>query len=121
MFRAAQRLDLHIEIDKTPYKFERRDYLLDLLQSAGFAQIKIEAFDARVSSGNLDAMMAVLTRLRTVRPRRIAPGAHAAARAPAGIVSSRIAIGTVTVRAAVGVRTVDAGFWCPTRSAGLSA
>jgi len=54
---------LDIKIDKTPYKFERRDYLLDLLQSAGFAQIKIEAFDARVSSGNLDAMMAVLTKV----------------------------------------------------------
>src|SRR5262249_56927803 len=38
-------------------------YLLDLLQSAGFAQIKIEAFDARVSSGNLDAMMAELTKV----------------------------------------------------------
>src|SRR5215472_11487162 len=37
--------------------------------------------------------------LGTVRPRRIATGAHAAARAPAAIVS---------VRAAVGVRTVDA-------------
>jgi len=58
-----QAAGLDIEIDKTPYKFERRDYLLDLLQSAGFAQIKIEAFDARVSSGNLDAMMAVLTKV----------------------------------------------------------
>src|SRR6266566_9407254 len=43
--------------------------------------------------------------LATVRPRRIAPGADAAARAPAAILSVRIA---VTVRAAVGVRTVDA-------------
>jgi SAM-dependent methyltransferase len=58
-----QAAGLDIEIDKTPYKFERRDYLLDLLQSAGFAQIKIEAFDARVSRGNLDAMMAVLTKV----------------------------------------------------------
>jgi hypothetical protein len=32
------------------------------LKSAGFAQIKIEAVDARVSSGNLDAM-AVLTKV----------------------------------------------------------
>src|SRR5262252_4274324 len=58
-----QAAGLDIPIDKTPFKFERRDYLLDLLQSAGFAQIKIEAFDARVSIGNLDAMMAVLTKV----------------------------------------------------------
>src|SRR5262249_49949919 len=45
--------------------------------------------------------------LGTIRPRRIATGAHAAARAPAAIVV-RIGIGAVTVRAAVGVRTVDA-------------
>src|SRR5262249_35719969 len=46
--------------------------------------------------------------LGTIRPRRIATGAHAAARAPAAIVSVRTGIGAVTVRAAVGVRTVDA-------------
>ncbi len=54
---------LDIPIDKTPFEFERRDYLLDVLRSAGFAKIEIEAFDARVSSGNLDAMMAVLTKV----------------------------------------------------------
>jgi len=54
---------LDIPIDKTPFKFERRDYLFDVLRSAGFAKIEIKAFDARVSSGNLDAMMAVLTKV----------------------------------------------------------
>jgi ubiquinone/menaquinone biosynthesis C-methylase UbiE len=58
-----QAAGIDIKIDKTPFKFERRDYLLDLLQSTGFTQIKIEAFDARVSSGDLDAMMAVLTKV----------------------------------------------------------
>jgi hypothetical protein len=36
---------------------------LEVLRSAGFAKIEIEAFDARVSSGNLDAPMAVLTKV----------------------------------------------------------
>jgi SAM-dependent methyltransferase len=58
-----QAAGLDIPIDKTPFKFERRDYLLGILRSAGFAKIEIEAFDARVSSGNLDAMMTVLTKV----------------------------------------------------------
>jgi ubiquinone/menaquinone biosynthesis C-methylase UbiE len=59
-FQAAE---LDIPIDTTPFKFERRDYLLDVLRSAGFVGIEIEAFDARVLSGNLDAMMDVLTKV----------------------------------------------------------
>src|SRR5262249_10326596 len=39
---------------------------------------------------------------------RIVPRAHAATRAPSGMVSVRIDRGAVTVRAAIGVRTVDA-------------
>ena len=58
-----QAAGLDIPIDRTPFKFERRDYLLDVLRSAGYAKIAIEAFDARVSSGNLDAMMTVLTKV----------------------------------------------------------
>ena len=58
-----QAAGLDMPIDKTPFKFERRDYLLEVLRSAGFAKIAIEAFDARVSSGNLDAMLAVLTKV----------------------------------------------------------
>jgi len=62
-FVPLQAAGLDVPIDKTPFKFEQRDYLLDVLRSAGFAKIEIEAFDARVSSGNLDAMMAVLTKV----------------------------------------------------------
>jgi len=58
-----QAAGLDIAIDKTPIKFERRDFVLDVLRSAGFVQIVIEAFDTRVSSGNLDAMMSVLTKV----------------------------------------------------------
>ena len=58
-----QAAGLDIPIDKTPFKFERRDYLLDVLRTAGYAKIEIEAFDAQVSSGNLDAMMTVLTKV----------------------------------------------------------
>jgi ubiquinone/menaquinone biosynthesis C-methylase UbiE len=58
-----QAAGLDLAIDKTPFRFERRDYLLDVLRTAGFAKIEINAFDARVSSGSLDAMMAVLTKV----------------------------------------------------------
>jgi ubiquinone/menaquinone biosynthesis C-methylase UbiE len=58
-----QAAGLDIPVDKTPFKFERRDYLLHVLRSAGFAKINIDPFDARVSSGNLDAMVRVLTKV----------------------------------------------------------
>jgi ubiquinone/menaquinone biosynthesis C-methylase UbiE len=58
-----QAAGVDMPIDRTPFRFERRDYLVDVLRSAGFAKIAIEAFDARVSSGNLDAMMGVLTKV----------------------------------------------------------
>ena len=57
-----QAAGLDIPIDPTPFKFERRDYLEEVLRSAGFVGIRIEAFDASVSSGNVEAMMAVLTK-----------------------------------------------------------
>ena len=50
-------------VDKTPFKFEQRDYLVKVLQLAGWLEISIEAFDARVSSGNIDAMTTVLTKV----------------------------------------------------------
>jgi ubiquinone/menaquinone biosynthesis C-methylase UbiE len=59
-FQAA---GLDIPIDKTPFKFERRDYLMSILQSAGFVEIEIDPFDTEVSSGRIDAMMSVLTRV----------------------------------------------------------
>ena len=58
-----QAAGLDVPIDKTPFKFERRDYLWEVLRSAGFAQITIEPFDAHVSSGDLEATMAVLTKV----------------------------------------------------------
>lgn len=45
------------------FRFEQRDYLADVLRSAGYARIVIEPFDAEVSSGNVDAMTAVLTKV----------------------------------------------------------
>ena len=50
-------------VDKTPFKFEQRDNLVKVLQLAGWLEISIEAFDARVSSGNIDAMTTVLTKV----------------------------------------------------------
>lgn len=54
---------LDLEVDMTPFKFESRDYVSNVLLSSGFTRIEIEAFDANVSSGNLDAMMVVLTKV----------------------------------------------------------
>lgn len=54
---------LGLPIDPTPFSFERRDYLADVLGSAGYRGIEIKAFDARVCSGDLDAMVAVLTKV----------------------------------------------------------
>jgi ubiquinone/menaquinone biosynthesis C-methylase UbiE len=55
--------NLDIAIDSTPFKFERREYLTSILRSAGFGEIAIEARDTRVSSGGIDAMMTVLTKV----------------------------------------------------------
>jgi SAM-dependent methyltransferase len=54
---------LGIPADPTPFRFEQPDYVADVLQAAGYGRIGIEPFDARVSSGGLDAMTAVLTRV----------------------------------------------------------
>lgn len=55
--------DLDLPIDSTPFKFERSDYVTDVLQSAGFRRIKVEAVDINVTSGSLAAMTAVLTKV----------------------------------------------------------
>ena len=54
---------LEMAIDRTPVGFERTDFVVDLLQSSGFRQIAVEALDVHVSSGDLDAMTNVLTKV----------------------------------------------------------
>jgi len=58
-----QAAGLETSVDRTPFKFERRDYLADTLHAAGWLEIDIRAFDASVSSGDIDAMTTVLTRV----------------------------------------------------------
>jgi ubiquinone/menaquinone biosynthesis C-methylase UbiE len=58
-----QAAGLDIPIDPTPFRFERSAYLADVLRMAGFGRIGIEAADIRVSSGGVDEMTRVLTKV----------------------------------------------------------
>ena len=49
--------------DPTPFSLADSGTIRTTLQNAGFRQIRIDAQDAMVSSGNLDAMMTVLLRV----------------------------------------------------------
>jgi SAM-dependent methyltransferase len=46
-----------------PFAFANRDRVRSILQSAGFAEIEITAHDEQVGSGDLDAMLAVCSRV----------------------------------------------------------
>jgi SAM-dependent methyltransferase len=54
---------LEAMLDPTPFSFAKPDYVRATLQTAGFQQISITAHDEAVSSGDLDAMAAVLLRV----------------------------------------------------------
>ncbi len=54
---------LDLPIDPAPFRFERRDYLSEVLRSAGFRRIRIDAADTQVSSGGHGAMTSVLTKV----------------------------------------------------------
>jgi ubiquinone/menaquinone biosynthesis C-methylase UbiE len=55
--------ELDATIDPTPFKFENRVYLEYVLRSAGYVQVKVQAVDTLVSSGDLEAMTRVLTKV----------------------------------------------------------
>jgi SAM-dependent methyltransferase len=55
--------DLGMTVDDTPFSFERPAFVEHVLRSAGFGTIVIEAFDMSVSSGGIDAMLKVVTRV----------------------------------------------------------
>lgn len=50
-------------VDQGPFSFADPGYLRGLLEAAGFADISIQAHDEAVSSGDLDAMVAVLLKV----------------------------------------------------------
>jgi SAM-dependent methyltransferase len=52
-----------IEIDATPFSFENADAIYHTLCTAGFEQISVKAHDAYVSSGDVEAMLEVVTRV----------------------------------------------------------
>jgi len=54
---------LSVEADTAPFSFANADTIKDVLCSAGFDRIDIDAHDSSVSSGNADAMLKVVTRV----------------------------------------------------------
>jgi SAM-dependent methyltransferase len=49
--------------DHTPFSFENPDYVRSTLEQAGFEQVSIRASDVDVSSGDVDAMAFVISRV----------------------------------------------------------
>ena len=54
---------LDIAVDRTSFSFENADHIAAVLASAGFHGIGAKALDKRVSSGDLEAMLTVLTKV----------------------------------------------------------
>lgn len=54
---------LHAEVDEAQFSFERPEFVTDTLQTTGFGNIDIRPFDTPVSSGDVDDMMVVLTKV----------------------------------------------------------
>jgi SAM-dependent methyltransferase len=50
-----------IAADPAPFSFEQADSVTDVLHSAGFGAVTVNAFDAQVSCGGIDETLAVLT------------------------------------------------------------
>jgi SAM-dependent methyltransferase len=62
-FLPLQAAGLDIAPDETPFSFERPEVVANVLHSAGFDNVAIGEFDASVSSGDVDAMVKVLTKV----------------------------------------------------------
>ena len=62
-FLPLQAAALAVAIDETPFSFERPDFVTNVLRSAGFGNVTVREFDASVSSGDVDAMVRVLTKV----------------------------------------------------------
>ncbi|GAA0305711.1 hypothetical protein GCM10009087_14520 [Sphingomonas oligophenolica] len=62
-FGPVEAAGLGAMVDSTPFSFESADTIDQLLRAAGFHDITITANDSRVSSGDADAMVKVVTRV----------------------------------------------------------
>jgi hypothetical protein len=50
-------------VDRTPFSFEDPGDVRAILETAGFREVKIQAHDENVSSGDLEAMLTVLLKV----------------------------------------------------------
>jgi SAM-dependent methyltransferase len=55
--------NLEAYTDKSPFSFEKQEFLYTTLNEAGFRQVHIEPYDCAVSSGGLEATLDVLLRV----------------------------------------------------------
>jgi SAM-dependent methyltransferase len=62
-FLPLQAAGLNIATDETPFSFARAGFVTNVLHAAGFGGVTVRAFDASVSSGDVDAMVKVLTKV----------------------------------------------------------
>lgn len=60
-FLPLEAAGLDAPVDETPFSFENPDVVTNVLRATGFSGIAIEAFDAPVSSGDVAAMLKVVT------------------------------------------------------------
>jgi SAM-dependent methyltransferase len=97
-------------IDDTPFSFEDAGRIDRILRSAGFDLIEIQAFDAQVSSGDVETMLKVVTRVGALgKILREAPALlpEAEPRVRAAL-SKRERDGNVSLRAATWIVTATA-------------
>lgn len=97
-------------IDDTPFSFEDAGFLDELLRSTGFGDVVIDAFDASVSSGDVDAMLTVVTRVGALgRVLRETPALLPEARMRVhAALTERAGRGRVALRAATWIVTATA-------------
>ncbi|WP_293780731.1 methyltransferase domain-containing protein [Sphingosinicella sp.] len=62
-FFPVEAAGLPIIVDATPFSFEDADTISRVLRSADFERIRIEAYNADISSGDADTMLKVITRV----------------------------------------------------------
>jgi len=103
---------LEKQLDPTPFRFADSGFIRAMLEKVGFRQITIQSYDARVSSGDLEAMIGVLLRVgslgKIIRENpKLRAGAESRVRAALTERGDRAA---VALNAATWVVTARSGF-----------
>ncbi|OJW31176.1 MAG: methyltransferase [Rhodospirillales bacterium 69-11] len=101
---------LETRVDRTPFRFEKPEFIRTVLSDAGFGQIVIEPYDRAVSSGGLEAMLTVLLKVGAVgKIVRENPEMYAAAeRRLRTALATRVVDGRVALNAGVWLVTAAA-------------